>query len=280
MSILGWLEVDKLKRDGGVAYTERNTTALTFDGDKDGKLILPGSMIGWDEVDYVKVTDEVIYGGACGLSIVQNGESIHYDENKFTTSCNNDAYGVGIDGYDYVISVSERASSTFGVDVGTYFAMYTDGSGYVSEVRTETETVHPIDPKYLVKTINLADIMLTNGGESVTLDSVVDSLSATAMQTAFTDGSCTKTVEVTGASAFWEAVNTERQIRIINHTGGFDFENNALVIRQDGVVVQVATPVVLNANVAVLDMDYSYQACYGDTDRLIICVKATATPLT
>lgn len=141
------LAMAKAYSDSKGGYTKTHSEVLTFDGNTDGKVVLPGSLIGWDEVDFVKVADQAIPGEVCGITLVQNGKNIHYNKNQITVS--DDLLSFAIDGFDYVISVNESASANVGVDVGTYFAKYTDGSGYVSEVYTESETIVPIDQKYL-----------------------------------------------------------------------------------------------------------------------------------
>ena len=152
-------------------YIETVKEQIVFNGDTDGKAVIPGTNIGFDEANFVMVSDKAFSAEELsGITIVRNGEKVRYDNNEFKSSNNYGIVGIAIDLHDYALFFDESAAATFGVDVGAYFAMSIDGSWYVAEVSTETETIHPIDPKFLpgvcLPVVETADINAITTAES------------------------------------------------------------------------------------------------------------------
>ena len=133
-----------------LAYSEKETHTVTFDGDATGKEILNL------DFDYVKMLDYAV-----GLDEMDNitvrsnndGKILSLNKGQFFASESDGINIFGIDtsddtGFMYVISVpNEIVGEDLTFTTGTYFAM--SEMGHTSSITYTTKTVKTIDPELL-----------------------------------------------------------------------------------------------------------------------------------
>ena len=133
------LSMAKAYSDEKGGYTEKKT--LTNDGNNEGKESL-------DAVDIptVRIVEVIDPYTITEVTMLYNGETLVFPKDQLVVTEHNDCEtSVSVDGNIGVLILEEN--NNYGASAGTYVASAMEIG--VCVTRIETETIHPIDPKYL-----------------------------------------------------------------------------------------------------------------------------------
>lgn len=183
--------VEELKRDGGVGWDEPGKV-YTFNGDVTGKKI--DTING---IQYVKIADEHTAPEFITKIVVSlNGNMVEFGKDNIRIGWNGTREGYSV----FVPFGEEEAQIIYGYNFKNLKELWfiADPSYNAFVVRLEyAETTHPIDPKYLPGPVvidldkyGITEVLLAlfqNGGGTFSGNDIED---------------------------FWEAVNTEKQLKV------------------------------------------------------------------
>lgn len=147
----------ELGKNGQVGYTEYNGGTVSFDGNLSGKETLPGEILDVPGV-FVKVCDYYVSAeelkSLTMVAEIYNGEIVNAHTFKKDGLNFEDNEGICIvfekSGNPLMLSILDDSPEE-GLTAGTY-VYYGEGEntrGFVSSIEYGSETIHPIDPKYL-----------------------------------------------------------------------------------------------------------------------------------
>ena len=198
MDIITLAMLNGLKKSGGVGYTTIETVlapgVLTFDGSIDGREYVSLGGAGYA----VKLLDRVIDPSeATSATLVATLNGKVFDERTYT-SAEELASVISLEGLVWPVTeemVEQAAADGLTLTVGTWVVMQVEQQSggeiryYATEIHgvlmpTETETIHPIDPKFLpgvclpvveITTSHVQEATPLNEVDSATMEAMVES---------------------------------------------------------------------------------------------------------
>jgi hypothetical protein len=186
-----YASVEELKKSGGVGHTEKAYGKLTYDGNDDGKFVIgePGTE------QLVKVSDTPIDANGikrATFCVPEDADGFPKEYPSPGVTMIVETVGADEFGANGTIVVIEYElgglpvcfvvpNGTDDFPTGTYFCQLGGGVVYTASIEYETETIHPIDPKY----IPALDSLTLNGADGKQYKLAVDesgALAATAIE--------------------------------------------------------------------------------------------------